>query len=273
MQRLSLLSFNIFGLPLLTHPRRLRTITRELGRSDVHLVCLQEVQTHGYLRTLLAHAGAYEHHAYDRRKAFSPKGGLLTMARLPLEGAVFIPYRAQGPWWSPERYLHKGMLVVQLRHSGRMVVVINTHLNLNPYGTWHTPNQVAHIALEQLRQLAEVVQCQPAEALVVVCGDFNFPRGCFLYEELIARSGLLDPLADDRRPTWRPPLDVRFLRRYAVPFDFMLLRHPPHWPGLRTEVDFCFDSKVPFEGGRSGYLSDHVGLRLRLQWDEAAPVC
>jgi endonuclease/exonuclease/phosphatase family metal-dependent hydrolase len=253
MKTFSLVSLNIFGLPLLAPPRRLRAIMREIEGSGASLACLQEVQTHAYLHTLRSACGTYEHHAFSRR-TFSPEGGLLTLGRTPFESVSFIPYRVQGPWWSPERYLNKG-------------VVLNTHLHLNPYGNWESLNRVAQIELAQIRQLAEVVNDQPHDALVVVCGDFNFPRGCFLYDELIARTGLIDPLADDRRPTWRSPLDLAFLRRFEVPYDLMLLRRPD-WHGLRPRVEFCLDEKVHFEGRGAGYLSDHVGLKLSFHWED-----
>ena len=99
--------------------------------------------------------------------------------------------------------------------------------------------------------------------LVVAAGDFNFPRGSWLYEEFLAESGMIDPLAGDRRPTVRAPLS--FSERYALPIDFAFIRAPA-LPGLRIEGDLRFEERIVF-GGRPRFLSDHMGVELRVLWD------
>jgi endonuclease/exonuclease/phosphatase family metal-dependent hydrolase len=116
-----------------------------------------------------------------------------------------------------------------------------------------------------MRQLSEIVRAQPPEALVVAAGDFNFPRDSWLYQEFLAESGMIDPLAGDPRPTVRAPPGIS--DRYALPIDFALVRAPA-LAGLRVTSDLRFDERVVFSG-RPRFLSDHVGVELRVSWDEA----
>ena len=99
--------------------------------------------------------------------------------------------------------------------------------------------------------------------LVVAAGDFNFPRGSWLYDEFLAASGMIDPLAGDARPTVRAFPGVP--ARYAQPIDFALVRAPA-LPGLRIASELRFVEQVRFSG-RPRFLSDHVGVELRVGWD------
>lgn len=263
MPAFSLINVNIFGLPLVTMLRRLRALARELDRLDVTVACLQEVQEHRYLRLLLKACTSFSYHAFEPF-VYAPKGGLVTLARTPITQAAFTLYRDRGPWYSTEWPLHKGILATQFHCGPQTIVVLNTHIYANFLGRWNPGSATAHIQLGQVRQLAEVVHSQPVDALVIVCGDFNFPRDSFLYGELIARGGLTDLLAGDPRPTYRPMSWL--VRHYALPIDFVLLRDPG-WPELQVHADQILGDKVPMMSGRLGYLTDHVGLKLDLVWN------
>jgi endonuclease/exonuclease/phosphatase family metal-dependent hydrolase len=259
-----LLTFNIYGLPVLSSRRRLQTLAHEVADLATDVACLQEVQQYGYLRLVLEHTPSYDHHAFEPF-VYAPMGGLMTLARAPIEHSEYMLYRDRGPLFSTEWPLHKGALLVRLQHEGRPIVVLNTHLFLNVTGDWRPSNRSAQIELGQVQQLAEVVMAQPSDALVIVCGDFNFPRGCFLYDELLARSGLTDPLSGDTRPTWHAPSPL--LKRFELPLDLILLRQPD-WSGLRAREEIVFDTPRPLSGGGKAFLSDHYALLLTLEWDE-----
>ena len=95
-----------------------------------------------------------------------------------------------------------------------------------PQLSWESPpgNHYTRTQRAQLRQLAEIAGTQPANVLVVVAGDFNIPRGSWLYDEFLSLSGLDDPLMGDPRPTSRPPPIIP--KRYALALDFVLMRAP-----------------------------------------------
>ncbi len=261
----SLLTFNCFGGPSWTTPRRLRTLARELALLAPEIVCLQEVQTNLALRLLLRMAEDYSNHAYLPGLR-APLGSILTLARAPINVPHFIRYENQGTWFGPtvmDQLTQKGMLISHLKQGDLPIVVINTHLVANYGANWRTDSRAAQVQQHQLRQLAATVDAQANEALVLVAGDFNLPRGSWLYDEFLALTGLYDPLDGDERPTYRPFPGVPI--RYALPIDFIFVRTPPGL-SIQIEADFCFPGKLPYVGGGQGYLSDHLGIQLTVRW-------
>lgn len=265
MPAFSLLTFNCLGAPLPSTRRRLRALAGELNRRQDSAVCLQEVQTHGYARLLSGVCDAYPARASEPH-LHAPKGGLLTLSRLPIGRSAFVPYNERSivsPLALMDWALLKGVLISRLALGDVPLVALNTHLSANYNASWEPDNRYARIERGQLRQLAALVREQPAEALVIACGDLNIPRGSWLYQEFMAASGLADPLAGDDRPTQRLPRPAAHLAR---PIDFALLR-APDLPGLRVTSGHIFDRPVPAPGGRPVYLSDHIGVEIRVEWD------
>jgi endonuclease/exonuclease/phosphatase family metal-dependent hydrolase len=261
----SLLTLNCFGVPTPTTHARLLTLARELNARDYQVVCLQEVQSHAYRRLLVRACASYPHAAYAPF-VHAPKGGLLTLAQLPIVKFQFTLYRSRqvpDPLSLMDWLLHKGILTTRLEYVGVPIVVLNTHMNANYSGNWDRRNRYTRGEAEQLRELAEVVRAQPPEALVVAIGDFNFPRDSWLYDKFLAESGMIDPLAGDTRPTVRAPLS--FSERYSLPIDFAFVR-APRLAGLRIESELRFVEQVLISN-RPRFLSDHVGVELRVGWD------
>jgi endonuclease/exonuclease/phosphatase family metal-dependent hydrolase len=259
----SLLTLNCFGGYLPDTGRRLLALAQELERRADQVVCLQEIQLNRYLRLLLRACCSFSYHAYEPYVQ-CPKGGLLTLARMPIRSRQFIPYTQRGLWYTPmimDRLLYKGMLITMLEWANMPVVVINTHVLANYMGDWQRRGVYARIEEQQLQQLAETVRSQPTEALVVVMGDFNVPRGSSLYDDFLIRSGLDDPLAGDTRPTHRPPPGVP--ARYALPLDHVLLRMPADH-GLKIDCDLCFADRQWQRGKRQDYFSDHNAISIRI---------
>jgi endonuclease/exonuclease/phosphatase family metal-dependent hydrolase len=261
----SLLTFNCFGGLSWTTPRRLRTLAQELDRSAAEIVCLQEVQTYAAQKLLTRTCTRHPEQAYIPGMR-APRGSLLTLAREKLGLTQFTRYETQGPWHGPtlmDRITQKGALITQLEHAGVPVSVVNTHLVANYGANWRPENRVARDQQRQLQQLATLVRTQSPEALVLVAGDFNLPRGSWLYDEFLERSGLYDPLAGDIRPTYRPFPGVP--ARYALPIDFVFVR-PPSALSVQVETEFYFTEKQSLVGGGRGYLSDHMALLVTLRW-------
>lgn len=185
---------------------------------------------------------------------------------MPLRGVGFEPYAAQGAWLGPtlmDRLTGKGALIVRLVYEGVPVVVINTHLLANYRADWRPASRAARDQLRQLAQLADLVRRQPDDSLVLLAGDFNLPRGSWLYDEFVARSGMADPLAGDQRPTYRPFPGVP--ARYALPLDMVFVRIPA---GLEAtaEAQLCLGESVALLGGGRDYLSDHLGVQVTISW-------
>jgi endonuclease/exonuclease/phosphatase family metal-dependent hydrolase len=266
MVEFSLVTINCFGVPAPQTRQRLLTLADQLNRSSVSVVCFQEVQAHMYRRLLLDACTCYPSSAYQPF-FHAPKGGLLTVSQLRILEHNFTLYQARGNWAGPsitDRLLHKGMLYTRFCVEGVTVVVINTHLNANYRGDWNNRNQYTLNEQAQLRQLAECVNMQPANAIVVVAGDFNIPRHSWLYEEFIEATGMTDPLSGNMRQTVRFPIATP--KRYAYPIDFAFVRIPD-LPDFKISSSLCFEGKVPLLGGGHTYLSDHLGVQLNICWN------
>jgi hypothetical protein len=265
MPHFSLLSLNTFGLPFFLGWSRLGRLARELTAHDTTLLCFQEIQQNAYIPLLRRLLTRYPISAFERNR-LAPKGGLLTLSRVPMLADEFVPYRNRGHWrglgfgdWA----LNKGVLRTVLAVEGRRVVVLSTHLHANYAGDWRPENSTAQIQRDQVLHLAEMVRQQPPEALVIACGDYNFPRGTFLYQEFLAETGMHDPLAEDPRPTYRPfPLVPA---RWNLSLDFVFVRQPD-WPGLDLQSDVFTIEDTTGRWPHQRFLSDHNALTLNATW-------
>lgn len=266
MAEFSLLSLNTFGLPLFLGLGRLRRLTRQLDHYPASVLCLQEIQQNAYVPFLNRGLPDYPHHAFES-SLFAPKGGLFTAARMPLKTNKFVPYENRGRPLSAgfaDWALHKGVLVSRLEVAGQRIVLMNTHLHANYAGQWHPDNRISRIQRDQVLHLAAMVNEQPGDALVIVCGDFNFPRGSFLYDELRTASALQDPLDGDPRPTYRP-FPLLPSEKWSLPIDFVFVRLPAETPmQLDADIVEIQDSNRTFASQR--FLTDHNALTLHVTW-------
>jgi endonuclease/exonuclease/phosphatase family metal-dependent hydrolase len=83
--------------------------------------------------------------------------------------------------------LNKGILLVSLEVGGHSFVVMNTHLQANYLADWRLSNLQTQIQLDQVNYVVELVDAQPKEAWVIVCGDFNFPHDPSLPTDALAQ--------------------------------------------------------------------------------------
>ncbi len=261
---ISLLTLNCFGLLLPSTRRRLFALARELENRSYQVVCLQEIQLHNFRRLMVKACPSYSYRAYEPY-FHCPKGGLLTLARLPITNKSFEPYTERGLWYTPmlmDRLFYKGMLIQNLTWAGTPMLIINTHLLANYAGDWERHGVYARVEQKQLQQLAETVRGQPADSFVIVVGDFNVPRGSELYRDFLESSGLRDLLAGDTRPTLRLPAGVP--SRYSAPIDYIFVRIPKAC-SFEIECDLCFTDKYRIKSGRQVYLSDHNGIEIHIK--------
>lgn len=261
----SLLTLNTFALPLPGGWQRLKKQAEELQRLDVQMLCLQEIQFTDYVLRLIDKLQDYPHSAFIPRYV-APVGGLMTFSRQPLLERQFIPYERRGRLFSPgfmDWLLHKGVLETRLALGSQPIVVLNTHLQANYDADWSRGNRFACIQYQQMQQLAQFVRRQPAGALVIVCGDLNFPRGTFLYTELLERGGLVDPLAGHPQPSYKPfPLVAE---KWSTTIDFVLLRLPAG-QDIQLTADVVDIENRQASWAPLRFLTDHRALTLRLRW-------
>ena len=265
-QQFSLLSLNIFGIPFFLSWGRLVRLTKLLERLDPTVICLQEIQQNAYAPLLIQRLPTYPYQAIFPH-IYAPKGGLGTFSRMPLIQQRFEPYLDRGLRFFitfADWALFKGVLVVLLQVEGVDVFVLNTHLNANYSGDWHHKNPLALVQLRQVQKLSALLEEMPAEALIVLCGDLNFPRASFLYEELVSRNGLTDPLRDDPRPTYRPfPLVPA---SWKTSLDYILYRLP-QGKDFNIQADILPVEDSSQKSALRRFLTDHCALTLNVGWN------
>lgn len=263
MESFSLLTLNCFGLWLPGTEQRLFALAHELNRRHDQVVCLQEIQLHYYQDQLVKACFEYPYSHFERY-IHCPKGGVLTLSRIPMAGKSFIPYKERGLWYTPmllDRLFYKGVLITQFTWSNIPVTVINTHILANYVGDWERSGMYSLLEQKQLQQLAKIVQAQTTDTLVLVAGDFNIPRGSKLYNDFLIGAGLIDPLRGDTRPTFRTRLGQHIRAPLAI--DYALYRMPAG-SDLNVTCDFCFSNKHQIKPGHFDYLSDHIGIEMQI---------
>ena len=266
MASLSLLTFNTFAILNWDTPFRVNALAQELDKLEAEIVCLQEIHQHLFRRTLTA-ATPYHVDAIHAPKRGRPRGGLLTLSRLPVVKHNYVPFVEQGRWMHLEimdRMLDKGILVTHYDIDGLPIIVINTHIMANYAADYARTGRPALRQQSQLRQLADDIQAMPSDALVMLVGDFNLPRGSWLYEEFLEASGMEDTLEGDARPTYRPLPGVP--SHYALPIDFVFVRQPKART-ISCSSNLCLDRPVRLVGGYHNFLSDHLGIISHFEWD------
>src|SRR5215211_7474129 len=133
MASISLLTFNTFAILNWDTPFRVSALALELAKLKADIVCLQEIHQHLFRRTLTA-ASPYQVDAIHAPKRGRPRGGLLTLSRLPVLNHNFVSFTEQGRWVHLEimdRMLDKGILVTHYLVAGLPIIVINTHIMAN----------------------------------------------------------------------------------------------------------------------------------------------
>ncbi len=261
---MQIVSFNTFGLPNYMSWWRIADIAAEVTKLDADVLCFQEIQQKAYISQLKNNLPAHPHLSFGT-EGHIPMGNLVTASReLPVHSEFkLFPNRGKkvsigfADWFS-----YKGVFITEFDWDGQKVVVMNTHTNASYLAQWDPESPISRIQRDQAAFLAEVGQSQAEDAFVVICGDFNFPRGTKMYYEMIEKSGFFDPLAEDPRPTYQP---ISLLKNsWTLPLDFFFCRQPV---GKTLMVDADIRKMVnPLSRFPYGhFLSDHFAIILNLE--------
>ena len=257
--RLAAATLNTRGVPLTgSHlAERYAVIADSFEAGDVDAVSFQEVLTYHHLRLLTRRMRSFRHVSF-RPSAAGPAGGLVTLSRLPVARSGYHRFGvrlgvAGLPWLTRFLAPMKGALVTRL--AAPRICIVNTHPTANWDGDWSVSNRFYPVHSAQLAVLAGVISDLPRP--VVVCGDFNVASDSTLFSEFIASTGLADVFEGQCPPTFR----AEYLSPGSSPhcIDFILVAG-----SIRIEAAGLFlADKQPLSGG-PGYVSDHIGLRVRL---------
>ena len=263
--RLAVASLNIHGVPLSRPPATVRAarIGELAGQLDLDVLCVQEVHTYPVLRALAAALPSLPHPCHTPGAA-RPSGGLVTFTRHPADRVAFRPL--PGPGGQPDRLRRlrnaerrKGLLVTEL--AGGAATVINLHLSPNRDGDWSAGSRYAPVHRAQLAAVAAQAAAEAGRRTgpVVVTGDFNVAKDSELFTGFAARSGLDDAFAGQAPATFRTRPG-----RLPCCIDHLLFR-PGRDRLAVAESSLAFTAEQSWPGQPDGYLSDHLGLLVRLE--------
>ena len=253
----------------LAHP----LLRQALQQAD--LLCMQEV----WLTEAVALFDGLDHPHKIRdeiagswRSLTLSGSGLGLASRLPLAQAEIRPFAARG--WGADRFARKGTVHARVRLAdapGRELDLITTHLQAE------VGRRARAVRARQLRELRQLVDALgSADRALLLCGDLNIDGRAGSRQgeyatlvELFAGFDDLGAVAD--QPTMCPEAAVNELaHRYWAGeplqrLDYLLFR-PPRGSWLAAEgCERVLDDRLPPNGGRATFASDHFGLRATLR--------
>jgi endonuclease/exonuclease/phosphatase family metal-dependent hydrolase len=266
--RLVIASLNIHGVPFSRPPATVRAarIGELAGQLDLDVLCVQEVHSYPVLRALAAALPSLPYPGHVPGAA-RPSGGLVTFTKEPAARTTFRPL--PGPSGRPDRLRRllnaerrKGLLVTELAGDGGDAgTVINLHLSPNRDGDWSPGNRYAAVHQVQLAAVAGQAASEGARhaGFIVVTGDFNVAKDSELFTSFAASSGLADAFAGQAPATFRtgPGRAPRCI-------DHLLFR-PGRDRLAPAESGLAFAAEQVWPGQPPAYLSDHLGLLVRLE--------
>lgn len=174
---MKLISLNIEG------KKHLARVIPFLRREKADVVCLQEVFEKDALHMARTFRAKHEFSPMTIREG--EKKGIATITRLPVRKTRTLTYHKPSQVLKKYEEENKAgtirqiLLVAEVKEKGRISVVGNTHF------TW-TPDGLSDI--NQRKDIKALMRALEKFPEIVLCGDFNIPRGVNdLYENIIEK--------------------------------------------------------------------------------------
>lgn len=262
MSTISLLTLNILGLPFKvdSYTLRVQALASYCVKNTIDIVNLQEVVTYAQVYILKKAFKEYNYFVY-KKAVIGPKGGLVTVSKVPLTFFDYKPFTKHTlrPSRSMvEGLIQKGMLISQLDQN---VFILNTHLKAALNEDWSQKSRYYSIIESEIKDFHLVLGMFETNKIVICAGDFNTNKVSSLYKKIVGKQEIVDIFQDNQEPSYR----AEFLKHNkSLCIDYILLF------GNKDRVqiikkNYCLKEKVLLKEGKMGYISDHLGLLARFQ--------
>lgn len=257
---------------------RLPYIVDALERSGADVVCLQEVFSIQHCELLTnALREVYPHYVrHDNGSRMRLSHGLLTLSKFPVKRSAFVPF-ATAPRF--ERFwIRRGALAatMDLGADESPLNIVNVHTTSGGRGGSET-TAADNFRDMQIGELHAVASALLGRTLI--CGDFNAgpeasPKNyhTILSKGYIDAFALLNPEAAgvSRAVTWDPTNELndqtgRFAASPPQRVDHVFLNGSAMATLEATETRIEFEAPLVPVAGKTVTLSDHFGLRVRLE--------
>jgi len=259
---LSILSFNILGMPLLSrkYAPRLKKIVEEIARIDPDVVCLQEVWLGATKKYLVRQLAAVGFGHFYRPMAGWRLSGLLVLTKPKIfapQKYFFAPSVENFSLPLTELLVASGYCWFELSVGGQKMIIVDLHLSVDWQFNLASAQGLGLGRLAELSRLAKEIK-NLGKRKIIVAGDFNLEKNSSVYRKFLQISGLDDP---GRGSIFKTTL-------------FNLYRWPMAKSGQQRDFIFTKNldlSKIkvqllwvqPFP--QIGCLSDHAGLLMALK--------
>ena len=170
-EKIKIISYNICGMPwwinLFGDPYdRINKIADFLIKTDVDVICLQEVFDNGLLIILKSKLPNYNY--YSPRKGKNILGcGLVIFCKSKI---IEQKYEKFVDYCGEDRFCDKGYQIVNIKIKNKLFTIINTHLNADAVFSLY--NQCEKTRMKQIDQLLTRVG-NKIKHNIIFCGDFN----------------------------------------------------------------------------------------------------
>lgn len=265
---LSLLTFNTLGVPLLSPHTRKRTnqIAKEIEKSGVDIVCLQEVFSRPRVKQFRNLLKSYPYFAY-KPGILGPKGGLVVFSKVPIVFNHFekypVPLDAHVPWYT--KLSQNGILTVSLKH--KPLTIKTTHLSSAREHSLDESHKFYKLISGQAMTVAKSVRDDAkAPNDVLLAGDFNIQTQTDLFNEMVKKAHVVDTSKGDRTPTYFHDRLYKIYHAHSSDrIDHIFASNKNKYTRV-SHVKTMFDSKAPISAHKSSYLSDHIALKCDISF-------
>ncbi len=177
---ISVLSYNIWGLPISTpkmkQKKRFKQLTQSLSEGKYDILCLQETFRKRLRKRLLPQLQQQyqtysDYNCNERMWGFFKTdchGGLMNLAKFPITKEHFFAHNAIEEMSKIEKKGKKGILISELKTPIGKVYLINTHL--------YAGRKAEHekVRMHQIKKMEHLIDSlQLREYPILLCGDLN----------------------------------------------------------------------------------------------------
>jgi len=275
MQRLTIYSRNVFGVPVFARRRaeRLRGIVAQARGAGADIIFLQEIFMPGERRALKRHLDSGYETSRAHAGLFRLGGGLSASARPGLNmDASFVRFPRSGTFRDMtvgDRLAAKGFQALKAAlptdesastpGSPAAITFLNTHLTC-PYEDIDGGGHKEAILESQLATMEAFIR--GVNGPLVICGDFNMDASDRIMADFMRRSGLTDHSAHLPATVLGNFFSPQWLFR-----DIIRIKKIDHILTKNIPAGWTIDVQPADDG--DAFLSDHLGLIARIEMREA----
>lgn len=261
-KRLTISTLNTLGIPGTNLIQRYKKIGEFFNKSQTDIVQLQEIFSYWHLHLIKRNMSNFPYCVY--KKGFlGPKGGLVTLSRLPLKIIGFSDYKSSliSSRTLVDMRIFKGCLITKLLNYDR--ILINTHLNSNPAWNFKNGNIYDKLLTSQIKQFHEVVSNSKKKvSLIIAAGDFNIDKSSIYYKKLTNYPRLTDLFKTHNTPT-HPKGFITILDKGNTRIDYIFLIGN-NTRNLKIKTRQLLTDKINLKNGLFDYVSDHICLQTTI---------